>query len=89
MIVLTEEKMKCIKCGVKIPPKRLKILPNTKTCVKCSTTGAYVGRPVQYGKGDHTYVELDIMTPEQAKKLEKLIQQEKEKKTSPKKSKEK
>jgi len=26
----------CISCGEEIPLKRLEILPNTKTCVKCS-----------------------------------------------------
>ena len=69
MEVLTEEKLICIKCDENIPPKRLEILPGTKTCVNCSTTGAYVGRPIQLGKGEDTYIELDIMTPEQAQAL--------------------
>ena len=69
MAVLIEEIVKCTKCGKDIPPKRVEILPNTKTCVNCSTTGAYVGRPVQLGKGEDTYIELDIMTPEQAQAL--------------------
>ena len=72
MEVLTEEIMKCIKCNVVIPPKRLEILPGTKTCVNCSTTGAYTGRPILHGTGDHTFVELAIMTPEQAKQIEEL-----------------
>lgn len=72
MEVLTEEIMKCVKCNIVIPPKRLEILPGTKTCVNCSTTGAYSGRPVLHGKGDHTFVELAIMTPEQAKRIEEL-----------------
>ena len=49
MTVTIEEIVECIKCGKEIPPKRIEILPNTKTCVNCSTTGAYVGRPVQLG----------------------------------------
>ena len=69
MTVLIEEIVKCTKCGKEIPPKRVEILPNTKTCVNCSTTGAYVGRPIQLGKGEDTYIELDIMTPEQAQAL--------------------
>ena len=69
MSILIQETMKCVKCEVEIPPKRLEILPGVKTCVNCSTTGAYVGRPVQLGHGDHTCTELEIMTPEQAKAL--------------------
>ena len=69
MTVLIEEIVNCTKCGKEVPPKRIEILPNTKTCVNCSTTGAYVGRPVQLGKGEDTYTELDIMTPEQAQAL--------------------
>ena len=69
MTVTIEEIVECIKCGKEIPPKRIEILPNTKTCVNCSTTGAYVGRPVQLGHGDHTCTELENMTPEQAKAL--------------------
>ena len=69
MSISTEEIMKCIKCEEEIPSKRLEILPGIKTCVNCSTTGAYVGRPVQLGQGDHTCTELEIMTPEQAQAL--------------------
>ena len=76
MTVLIEEIVKCTKCGKEIPPKRVEILPNTKTCVNCSTTGAYVGRPVQLGKGEDTYIELDIMTPEQAQALKDKEEEE-------------
>ena len=72
MSILTEEIMKCIKCEEEIPSKRLEILPGVKTCVNCSTTGAYVGRPVQLGQGDHTCTELAIMTPEQAEVIKRL-----------------
>ena len=72
MAVLIKEEMKCVKCGKDIPPKRIEILPNTKNCVNCSTTGAYVGRPVQLGHGDHTCTELAIMTPEQAEEIKRL-----------------
>ena len=73
MTILIEEEVKCIKCQEEIPPKRLEILPGTKTCVKCSTVGAYSGRPILHGKGEDTYVEIDIMTPEQAKQINAII----------------
>ena len=53
--------MACIKCADIIHPKRLEILPGTKTCVNCSTTTSKRGAPVMKGSGDHTSVELDIM----------------------------
>ena len=56
MWVIIDEEVKCIKCQEDIPPKRLEILPNTKTCVKCSTVGTYSGRPILHGKGEDTYV---------------------------------
>jgi len=40
---------RCIVCGVEIPLGRLKILPNTRTCVQHSTTSAYAARPVHTG----------------------------------------
>ena len=49
----------CIKCGNVIPPKRLEIVPGTKTCVNCSTTTPKRGMSVMKGTGDHTWVELD------------------------------
>ena len=79
MTILIEEEVKCIKCQEEIPPKRIEILPNTKTCVKCSTVGAYSGRPILHGKGEDTYVEIDIMTPDQAKKIDTLLNQDKKK----------
>ncbi len=33
--------VRCEICGAAIPPKRLEILPNTTTCVKCSETQPY------------------------------------------------
>ena len=51
----------CIKCGEGIHPKRLEILPGTKTCVSCSTAGKKRGVDVQLGEGDHTYNEIVIM----------------------------
>ena len=72
-VIIIDEEVKCVKCQGEIPPKRIEILPNTKTCVKCSTVGAYSGRPILHGKGEDTYVEIDIMTPEQAKQINAII----------------
>lgn len=52
---------KCVACGEKIHPKRLEILPETQTCVSCSTTGRKAGVTVMLGEGDHTYTETVIM----------------------------
>ena len=57
--------MKCIKCNNKIHPKRLKALPNTKTCVECSTTDTYCAVTTTHGSGDHTWNDIQIMTKEQ------------------------
>ena len=62
----------CIKCGNGIPPKRLEIIPGVKTCVNCSTTTPKRGMTVMKGTGDHTWVELDIMTQEQFEQIEYL-----------------
>jgi len=35
------KKVFCEICGAEIPPERLKILPDTRTCVKCSETKPY------------------------------------------------
>tara|TARA_R110000824_G_scaffold182666_8_gene363707 strand:- start:1009 stop:1239 length:231 start_codon:yes stop_codon:yes gene_type:complete len=63
--------MKCIKCKNDIPPKRLVILPSTKTCVNCSTTTPKRGVPIMKGKGDHTWVELGIMEQGDFEKFER------------------
>jgi ribosomal protein L32 len=60
--------MICIKCQDKIHPGRLKALPGTKTCVRCSTTGKWYVRNVISGKT--TYAETEIIKdPETAKSL--------------------
>lgn len=56
--------MNCVKCGNPIPVKRIEILPNTRTCVSCSTTNKLVGVPIAVGKGEEVYNDLNIMTPE-------------------------
>ena len=57
--------MNCKKCNSPIPQKRLEILPHTKVCVNCSTESSKRGVPVMRGTGDHTWVDLEILTQEQ------------------------
>jgi|TARA_R110000796_G_scaffold176250_1_gene293134 RNA polymerase-binding transcription factor DksA len=74
------EVMNCIKCNQKIPPKRIEILPGTKTCVNCSTASPKRGVPIMRGSGDHTWVDLEIMTQDQFEKYKKLDQEQKKNK---------
>lgn len=48
----------CIKCKQEINPLRVKALPNTLTCVDCSTTGAKIAVPMTFGEKDHTWNEV-------------------------------
>ena len=65
----------CIECGEQIHPKRVEILPNTKTCVGCSTTGAKRGIPVLHGNvdKDDTWVDMVFM---EADEYESYMEQE-------------
>jgi len=57
----------CVKCKKPINPLRLKALPGTKVCVKCSTVGAKSGVPVMFGSKDHTWTDLVIMEEDEFK----------------------
>ena len=46
--------MDCRICGEEIHPKRLEILPGTKTCVSCSTTARYACIPITSHKTGNT-----------------------------------
>ena len=60
--------MNCIKCREEIHPKRLEILPETKTCVSCSDTSRWYVRNVISGKT--TYCETEVIKdPEAAKTI--------------------
>ena len=72
--------MNCVKCNKVIPPKRLEILPGTKTCVNCSTETPKRGVPIMRGTGDNTWVDLEIMTQEQFEEFEKLDKESKKSK---------
>lgn len=72
----------CIGCGEQIHPKRIEIIPNTKTCVSCSTTGAKRGVPVLHGnvEKDDTWVDMVFFEAddfekfkEQDKKLQNIV----------------
>lgn len=57
----------CVVCGESIPELRLKALPHTKTCVKCSNTNRVAGFPVITGK--NSYSELQLVNQELAQEL--------------------
>lgn len=52
---------KCVKCNNEIHPLRLKVLPNTKVCVNCSSAKPKQGVTIQRGEGDHTYEETILL----------------------------
>lgn len=59
--------MDCKVCGNEIAPQRLKILPHTQTCVKCSEVGRVAGFPLITGK--NSYSELQLVSQEKAQEL--------------------
>ena len=59
----------CIACGAPMPELRLTKF-GYKVCVNCSTIGAYKAVSTVNGSGDHTWNDIEIMTPEQAKNYE-------------------
>ena len=65
----------CVGCGEQIHPKRVEILPNTKTCVGCSTTGAKRGIPVMHGnvEKDDTWVDMVFMEADEFEAYERAI----------------
>jgi hypothetical protein len=54
--------MNCEECGKPIPKRRLKALPDTKTCVKCSQ----VQRVVGFTSWDKTTSDLVILNKDEA-----------------------
>jgi hypothetical protein len=60
--------MECLKCQKEINPLRIKALPNTKTCVNCSSESRWYVRNVISGKT--TYCETEVIKdPEAAKNI--------------------
>jgi len=58
--------IECIKCKEPMPELRLTKF-GYKSCVDCSTVGAYKAVSTVNGTGDHTWNDIHIMTPEQSK----------------------
>jgi hypothetical protein len=63
----------CIKCKEEIHPRRIKALPNTKVCIKCSTEGTYKAITTVNGEGDHTWNDIHLITDEEHQILEQNI----------------
>ena len=68
------ESKNCVYCKQEINPLRIKALPNTKTCVDCSTVGAKKGMSMVFGEKDHTWNDMIIVEPEEANRLENTRQ---------------
>ena len=64
------EMIECPKCGNPMPVKRREL--GYHVCVNCSTISAKRGIPVMRGTGDHTWVDLEVMTQEQFERFEEM-----------------
>ena len=62
--------MECPQCGSPMPVKRREL--GYHVCVNCSTVSAKRGIPVMRGTGDHTWVDLEVMTQEQFERYEEM-----------------
>lgn len=69
--------MDCIHCKQPINPLRIKALPNTRTCVNCSTTSPKRGVVATFGEKDHTYNEVVFLEDDQ---FDKYLQNQKKSK---------
>ena len=63
-------KRNCCKCNNPIPEKRLEIIPNTRTCVNCSTTEAVACHVVVTGKTE--YSQIEIVDQETSRRMREL-----------------
>ncbi len=66
---------KCRGCGEQIHPMRLDVLPNTKTCVKCSKEGKKAGRFSVSREGEDISTQLEIHDPEKYQEIVKIEKQ--------------
>lgn len=62
--------MNCFKCNNPIPEARIKAIPTTKTCVKCSSVQAVAGFNVVTSKTE--YAHLQIVDQETANHMHSL-----------------
>lgn len=60
----------CCKCNNPIPEGRVKALPNTKTCVSCSSVEAVACHVVVSGKTE--YSQIEIVDQQTAKRMKEL-----------------
>jgi len=65
----------CVGCGEQIHPKRVEILPNTKTCVECSNTGMKRGVTVLNGdvEKDDTWVDVVFLEQDEFENYERAM----------------
>lgn len=71
---MTKDKLKmipCFSCKENMPELRL-VKFGYKLCVNCSDVGAYRAVSTINGSGDHTWNDIQIMTPEQYSSYEKI-----------------
>jgi|TARA_R110000796_G_scaffold41865_1_gene103824 hypothetical protein len=61
----------CTICNKPMPELRFEKF-GYKSCVNCSTTGAYTAVNTINGVGDHTWNDIVIMTPEQSQEYNKV-----------------
>ena len=64
------EMMECPQCGSPMPVKRREL--GYHVCVNCSTESPKRGIPIMRGSGDHTWVDLEVMTQEQFERYEEM-----------------
>tara|TARA_B100000963_G_scaffold312516_1_gene289966 strand:- start:1569 stop:1916 length:348 start_codon:yes stop_codon:yes gene_type:complete len=65
------EMIECPKCGDDFPKLRMEKY-GYNFCINCSTETAKRGIPVMRGTGDHTWVDLEVMTQEQFERFEEM-----------------
>lgn len=61
----------CVNCREEIPPERLEILPETKTCIKCSQEESLIGITI-WDKTTPIFVAVNSQAAEMAGRLERL-----------------
>ena len=66
---------KCVKCNSEINPLRLKAIPQTKTCVNCSSTQRWYVRNIISGKTEYSEAEIikDPILAESIKNMDKRL----------------
>jgi len=69
----------CKKCDSIIPEGRIKAIPTTTTCVKCSDIQPKQPVTVQLGTGDDTYNEIVILENEDFKRYNEAQSQHRKK----------